>query len=103
MKAASKDTPAGTSKDALAGASPTDAAELLVAEIRECRQRLQQLIRLVSEELSQEVSEEAGRDLPAMDAPRAQRPLPRHRCRRASTIRGSRRQKRARRGMKSGA
>jgi hypothetical protein len=103
MKAASKDTPAGTSKDAPAGTSSTDAAELLVAEIRGCRQRLQQLIRLVSEELSQEVSEEAGRAPQSMDAPRAQRPLPRHRCRRASTIRGSRRAQRARRDIKSGA
>lgn len=93
MKAASKDALAGT-LDAPAGTASTDAAELLLAELQECRQRVQQLIRLMCEEVGEEVSEEAVGNLRAMDARRAQGPLPSHRCRRASKIRGNRREKR---------
>ena len=64
-------------QDGVAGVSPIDAAELLVAELRAGRKRLEQLIRLVNEQ--------AGRDLRALEIPRALRPLPRYKCRRAST------------------
>lgn len=65
MKAAFEDT--------LVGASSTDAAELLVAELRNRRKRLEQLIRLVQEQV--------GRDLQNTEIRRAKRPRPGHRCR----------------------
>ena len=59
--------------DLLAGASSVDAAELLVAELRERRKRLDQLIRLVQEQVS--------RDLQALEVPRPKRLRPAPRCR----------------------
>ena len=68
-------------KDGTAAVSPIEAAELLVAELRTRRKRLEQLIRLVTEQ--------AGRELRADPEPRqtarASRPVPRYKCRGIST------------------
>jgi hypothetical protein len=64
------------SKDVVSGNSPTDAVELLVAELRARSKRLQQLLRLVNQQ--------AERDLRVMGIRRA-RPLTWYKCRGTST------------------
>jgi hypothetical protein len=69
MKATSKDTSSSTSS--------AHEADLLLAEIRAGRQRLQQFVRLVNEL--------ARHDPDTMDSLRAPRPVSRYKCRVAST------------------
>jgi hypothetical protein len=64
--------------DELAGTSSCDAAELLMAVLRERRERLQKMIRMVKEQ--------AGRNPRAMDAGALEQPPTRYQCRRTSTL-----------------
>ena len=74
----------GAVKDGTAALSPIEAAELLVAELRGRRKQVEQLIRLVKEQADLDLQA----DLKATETPRASRPLPRYKCRNASTRAG---------------
>src|SRR5471030_1544052 len=61
-------------RESLPDTSTTDAAELLVAELRARRAHVQDLICLVNEHVNEHMNEQVGREYAAMRGPRAASP-----------------------------